>query len=105
MCFGFSTGKRVRSAFGFLASCAATLVVASTTARANVDLVLTAPVSVFPVEPGTDTIIEVELRAVWDGTIADPLCEVSDMGMPVGELFQSIDVNISRGPGVLECGG
>ena len=78
---------------------------AETTARANVDLVLTAPVSVFPVEPGTDTIIEVELRAVWDGTIADPLCEVSDMGMPVGELFQSIDAIISWDPAVLELLG
>lgn len=74
-------------------------------ASANVDLVLSAPVTVLPVEPGSDTIVEVHLRAVWDGTIADPLCQDPPMGDPTGELFQSIDAIIQWDPAVLELLG
>lgn len=74
-------------------------------AMARVDLVLSTPVTVLPVEPGTDTIIQVSLRAIWDGTITDPLCQVTEMGQPAGELFQSIDAIVQWDPAVLELLG
>ncbi|OQZ05604.1 MAG: hypothetical protein B6D36_09320, partial [Planctomycetes bacterium UTPLA1] len=67
-------------------------------ASAGYDLVLLPPVTVRPIEPGMDTIIDIEMRIVWDGTLSDPLC--SDP--TPGEIFQAIDAIITWDPAHLE---
>lgn len=74
------------------------LVLYSATAFAGFDLVLAPPLTVKPIEPEMDTIVEIEMRIVWDGTLSDPLC--SDPSP--GEVFQAIDAIITWHPTHLE---
>jgi len=99
-----SSRKCVSASFAIVTSLVVMMIVPGI-ASANVDLVLSAPVTVLPVEPGSDTIVEVHVRAIWDGTIADPLCQDPPMGAPTGEFFQSIDAIIQWDPAVLELLG